>query len=286
MRTSTIIYRFLRKHELKIILLISAICGLCFTFSSGNTKIKDMTWLNRTIPSFQSGHIHLMNNDQLEQNLNIVAPEISKEENPNTRKDWSQTYPNKGTDREKRYGVTAAVISFDKKHLNWTGRVRLPKKELAEITRKTFKLMPHVRTTDNNVALVVETAIAESDGGRIISNQFGDHGVFQIKVRTSKDLLSWLKNQHQDIYTAIMNLRNKDLSEKDNLEKNIPYAAAICITEYWRKAGSQYHLHINSIEERGKMWKSVYNTNKGYGTVADFIKRNNNYKTTTTVAFK
>lgn len=223
-------------------------------------------------------------NDILKETEVVEVVEAKTDDILNLRS-WSQKYINKGIDRDKRFGITSKKITFDKKYLTWKGGKKLSTKELESIVRNTFKIMPHIRTTTDTVALVVETAITESDGGRIITNKFGDHGVFQIKVRTSQDLLKWLKYEHKDIHAAIMSMRNASLSEKDNLQKNIPYACAICITEYWRKAGSQYHMHIASLEERGKMWKSVYNTHKGHGTVADYINRVTKYDTIT-VAYK
>ena len=263
-----------------IIVMVDAIIDL-LTYNRDN-------WLSNKVAIFQSEHIkfNIFNFTKLKNNFNIIIP---KNENVAFNKDrtWFQRYDNKEIERNKRYGsVERTMIFFDDRYVSWKGKQRIVKEDLESLVRQVFRIMPHIKTTNDNVSLVVETAIAESDGGRIVSNKFGDHGVFQIKVRTSKDLLSWLKDGHKDIYDAIMSLRFDRLSEKDNLEQNIPYAAAICITEYWRKAGSQYYLHISTLEERGKMWKSVYNTFRGYGTVADFVDRNVHYKSPTVIAEK
>ncbi len=286
--------KFLWSHRVKLLITFVFICllgGIIQSFFKG--KIIDNDWLIKNSNNFQSEHIKfdLFNFDVLISNLGIMLPKQDidvKVMDFRRDKTWWQKYENKEVERNKRYGAKdRTMVFFDDRYLSWKGGNCIVKEDLEAITRNVFKLMPHIRTTDESVALVVETAIAESDGGRIVSNKFGDHGVFQIKVRVSKDLFDWLKNNHKDIHDAIMALRNSDLSEKDNLEQNIPYACAICITEYWRKAGSQYYMHISSLEDRGKMWKSVYNTYKGYGTVHAFVRRNETYKTKeTAVAVK
>ena len=267
------------KRHIKLVVYSTLAMFLVYLVIPNESESPAISTLQQT---FNSDHIQILDIDNFISFQDIVIPEKSDQ---NFDKTWSMTYPNRDAERASRFGV-ATGLTFNKKHLSWKGGRKLPKDELERIARNTFKLMPHIKTNDDNVALVVETAIAESDGGRIITNKFGDHGVFQIKVRTSKDLLKWLKYGHKDIHEAIVAMRNPRWSEKDNLQKNIPYACAICITEYWRKAGSQYYLYISSLEERGKMWKSVYNTHRGYGTVDSFIKRNQKYETATIVAQK
>lgn len=275
---------FISKLSFKVqsIIVIFLICCIVILVDSivGLLTYQDKNWLLNKANDFQIQHIKIktFNFDKLISNLGITLPKQEIRSEFKTDRTWFQRYTNKEVEREKRYGsVDRTMVFFDDRYVAWKGGVRIVKDDLESLTRQVFRLMPHIRTTDESIALVVETAIAESDGGRIVSNKFGDHGVFQIKVKTSKDLLSWLQGDHKDIYNAIMTLRNEKLSEKDNLEQNIPYACAICITEYWRKAGSQYYLHISTLEDRGKMWKSVYNTYKGYGTVEAFINRNNKY---------
>ena len=215
---------------------------------------------------------------------------IFKEEKPGKEKESSRilqddfnskkfyiSYYGKGEERYKRYGVSNKELHFDEKFLSWKGGQKISKVELEKLCRQVFKKLPHIKTSDETVALVVETAIAESDGGKITRGMGQDRGVFQIRISAAKDQLNWLKKNHKDIFEAINNFRNPKLSEEDNLLQNVPYALAMCITHYWRNAGSQYYKHISSLTDRAIMWKSTYNTKKGLGTVNNYINRVTKY---------
>ena len=191
---------------------------------------------------------------------------------------WSRVYRNKGADRDKRYGVSSVTPVFSNEHLNWTGKRRMSKAEMESIVRRVFKTLPHIRTTDTAVALMVETIITESYGGTDIYNQYGDCGLTQMKVRCSKETLKWVKENYPDIYKALIALRNKELNEKDNLIQNVPYNVAMGITHYWRMVGANFYDYIQTQEDRAILWKSRYNTHKGLGTVAAYLQRVNNYK--------
>lgn len=186
-------------------------------------------------------------------------------------------YTGKGLEREKRYGALESFPTFKEKWITWSGGQNISIQSLEELCKIVFKRLPHIKTSKESVALVVETAIAESNGGRIIKSKGGDYGTFQIRISAAKSNLKWLQENHPDVYKAVISFRNKDLSEGDNLIQNIPYGIAMCITQYWRIAGSQYYKYIDTIEKRGIMWKSAYNTYKGQGTVNAYIQRVKGY---------
>lgn len=198
-----------------------------------------------------------------------------KKKNYDYKKDtkFSVIYHNKETGRNQRFGVAKNEVKFLDKEVKFN-MCQLSRDEMDRLVRQTFRLLPHIKTSDNLVNLLVETASVESDRGKIVDEGTGDLGIFQIRISTSKDLHKWLKELHPDVLEAIMGLRNSDLSEKDNLILNLPYACSIAVTEYWRKAGGQFHLYINNKLERGIMWKSVYNTKKGKGTVEHYLRNN------------
>lgn len=189
---------------------------------------------------------------------------------------WTRRYSKSGS-RDVRYGTTSIKFSTDKKYTMWRGKKRISSSDMTKITKNVFKQLPHIRTTDANVALIVETAIAESSGGYYIDEGTGDLGILQIRVNTATDLLKWLSVTHPDIRSSILAFRNDKLSMRDNLKHNIPFSIAVAITEYWRKAGPDYHHHISSVTDRGIMWTSVYNTSKGKGTVNKYIARVQQY---------
>lgn len=191
---------------------------------------------------------------------------------------WATRYEKTG-DRTVRYGASTKPFTVDKKFLNWQGKRPIDKDVLENMTRDVLHRMPHIKTTDDTVALVVETMVAESrGGGDSMDEGTGDLGILQIRVVTANDLREWLKFTHEDIYTAVESFRNKEWSTADNLRNNIPYSIALCISDYWRKAGADYYKHISTRLERAIMWKSVYNTKLGVGTVNQFVERNDYYQ--------
>lgn len=191
-------------------------------------------------------------------------------------KEWSQAYSKAG-DRNKRFGSLDSHPKFKSKYLTWSGKEYINKDKLYSLAESVIKRLPHIDNRQDMVKLVVETSIAESQGGYFISSKNGDFGIFQIRINTANSLLDWLKFAHKDIYDAVEKFRNPKLSLAENLEKNIPYGIALCISEYWRKAGPEFHKYITSIKDRGMLWKSVYNTKLGKGTVNTYIKKVNNY---------
>ena len=225
--------------------------------------------------------------DPLNEQDNKKQPELKEnvQVHPYDDRKYSVSYKIKGSARSTRYGVTSRTITFDDAYLKWTGSKSLSRNELTKLVKKVLLTMPHIRSTPEVVSLLVETAIAESDGGRIIDTNSGDYGMMQIRINTANDLHAWLESEHPDINEAVCALRNKE-SIRDNLKHNLPYAIAVAATEYWRKAGSEFDKHIGNVAARGVMWKSVYNTRIGRGTVNDYINRSSTYERLTIIASK
>lgn len=208
-----------------------------------------------------------------------VSPAGPPAAKPDYREDrlWSQCYSKQG-DRSTRYSTDADHPRFKPKYLKWEGKEYCPTSKLSQVTESVLKRMPHINSNDRNMTrLVVETAIAESQGGYFVTSTRGDYGMFQIRVSTAKSLLEWLRSNHRDIYEAINKFRNNDLSLEDNLQYNVPFGVAVCISEYWRKAGPELHRYIQTHEDRAKLWKSVYNTRYGRGTVNAYLNRSTQY---------
>lgn len=195
---------------------------------------------------------------------------------------WVKRYSKEGS-RTHRFGVTSRSISFDKQYTNWRGGKRISSTDMRHLVRNVCIQLPHIRTNEDVISLIVETAIAESSGGYYIDAKTGDLGVLQIRVTTANDLLKWLGYQHKDIRDAILRLKNPKWSIADNLRHNVPFSIAVSITEYWRKAGPSYHQHIDTVEQRAIMWTSVYNTSKGKGTVNKYKVRVDKYDTYTAI---
>lgn len=182
-------------------------------------------------------------------------------------------------DRSKRYGVVKDSHGIKYKYFVWSNGNRMSIKQMRIITEAVFKRLPHIKTTEESVSLIVETIIAESNGGYYIDEGTGDLGCLQIRETTAEDLLQWLtKSGNKDIVDAINIFYNNEMSLKDNLKHNIPFSIAVAITEYWRKGGANFDNKIGTTQDRGVMWKCTYNTYKGEGTVNKFVQRVNSYK--------
>ena len=186
---------------------------------------------------------------------------------------------NRSGNRSKRYGVVKDSHGIKYKYFVWSNGNRMSIKQMRIITEAVFKRLPHIKTTEESVSLIVETIIAESNGGFYIDEGTGDLGCLQIRETTATDLLQWLAaSGNKDIVDAINIFYNNEMSLKDNLKHNIPFSISVAITEYWRKCGANFDSKIGTIQNRGIMWKCAYNTHRGAGTVNKYIKRVTNYK--------
>lgn len=186
---------------------------------------------------------------------------------------------NRSGNRSKRYGVVSDPHGIKYKYFVWSSGQRMTVKQMRVITEAVFKRLPHIKTTDSSVSLIVETIIAESDGGFYIDEGTGDLGCLQIRETTAKDLLQWLAaSGNKDVVEAVNMFFNEEMTLKDNLKHNIPFSIAVAITEYWRKGGANFDRKIGTTQDRGIMWKCTYNTYRGEGTVNKFVQRVNSYK--------
>ena len=214
--------------------------------------------------------------------------EISEISDNHNNRYWSRSYSRKG-DRSLRFEHDSTVPGFKMKWLTWDGGKYIERNVLTQLVEISLKRMPHlnIRKHPEITKLIVETAIAESSGGYFTSNKNGDYGVFQIRKEVGEELLLWLKANHTDVYKQVMLFFNEERNFVENLQSNVPFGIALCICEYWRKAGPNFTKHINTVEDRAIMWKSVYNTRKGKGTVKAYIDRNSSYdKSITKIASK
>lgn len=154
----------------------------------------------------------------------------------------------------------------------WNGKKSCNKAWLHRCINDVLRTMPHLYNNRALHALVFETAAAETDLGRYKTGckDYEDLGMFQIKLATARETLGWLKEMHPDIHKCITTLLINGLSLKDNLETNISFGAAMCATYYWRRCPEAI---TSTVEARGKLWKSQYNTHLGKGSVEHYIRQ-------------
>lgn len=190
---------------------------------------------------------------------------------------WSRKYERTG-DRKARFSAVAGKPALKSYWLHFKGGEYIDPKKLAQVTEIVMKRLPHIPKNAEVMKLITETAVAESLSGRYTASTGGDHGVFQIREEVAKGTLSWLKDNHEDVFSSVMLFYDDARTLAQNLDANVPFGIAMAVSEYWRKAGPEFHRHIGSTRKRAIMWKSVYNTRLGKGTVADYEKRNADWK--------
>lgn len=154
--------------------------------------------------------------------------------------------------------------------------------KLESTIREVMRRLPHIRTSNNLVDLILETSMVESHAGKNIIGYknrdgklipSGDCGVFQIRVTTAANTLEWLKTTHEDVYIAINNFYNQQQDLAWNITHNVPFATALCVTYYWRRDPHRLVHGIGTLAERGAFWLDEYNSTMGAGDMNAFVSR-------------
>lgn len=145
---------------------------------------------------------------------------------------------------------------------------------LFELTKQIATEIPEIRSEENFIKLIVETAIAETFGGLFFdtTNQ-GGLGLTQVNYQTAKDLLLLLSKTKPNIHEKVMTYFKTNLSLKENLIHNLSFNIAMCISYYYFNVGDSLYSHINSLDKRANLWKTIYNTPLGKGTPELYIQR-------------
>lgn len=152
-----------------------------------------------------------------------------------------------------------------------------------DLVRRTIKAVvmrfPNLKHTKDLQDLLFETMLVESNLMSLPAEKlegYNNIGIAQFRMDTASDTMKWLKKVRKDAYDVLMTLYKREMSLKDNLRYNIPFSIGLMAQYYWRVAPDIYP-NITSLENRGILWKSVYNTRKGLGTVNAYVGRVNKY---------
>jgi len=97
-------------------------------------------------------------------------------------------------------------------------------------------------------------------------------GIFQMEPITHRDLRVNYLGYRPDLYKKINMLaasRWNGPVPADEMIANVTYAAAMCRAHYWRD--KMPLPDEGDIHGLGKMWKVVYNTGLGKGSIDEFI---------------
>lgn len=155
---------------------------------------------------------------------------------------------------------------------------RMSYKKLYSIVENILIDIPELKPTEDFIKLIVETIIAESDGGWYFDiKKFGGLGIAQFNYKTAEYLLSILKSRKEEIYDTLESYRKEELTLRENLIHNINFNVAMCAVYYYHRRGKQLYKEIGTIDKRANLWKRVYNTEEGIGTPELYKQRVNMY---------
>lgn len=167
-----------------------------------------------------------------------------------------------------------AVLRYTRTNRNLTsGRAAI----LATIedVRNQLTLVPNDERVSN---LVYRTFVHESLLGSINFTNSNGQGIGQLTLKHAKDVLKRISKRSPEnfaIIAEISEIKNLlELSDKEMLKElhtNLKLQVALCILTYWFK-DPKFYLNAGSLEQDAKMWKQLYNTELGKGTVEAFIK--------------
>lgn len=133
-----------------------------------------------------------------------------------------------------------------------------------------------IKSTDEFKKLIYETMIVETNlGGEKWStgiSKWRNYGIGQFTMRTAKYLLSWLKKTDYEAYTALMTYYNHERSLEYNITYNVSFSVGMIAHYYLHRAPNAIDI-VGNLTARAKLWKRVYNTYKGSGTVHIYKKR-------------
>lgn len=151
---------------------------------------------------------------------------------------------------------------------------------LFNLVKNTIKDFEINLNNENNAFLIYETLITETLGGQYpytyAYQNYNNYGIAQFRLETANFLKGFVKKVSEHDYNLLLSLRVNNKSEKWNLMYNVKYSIALCLIYYFQRdkniAERAYHL-----EHRAKLWKTLYNTNKGLGTPEKYIARVQKY---------
>lgn len=140
--------------------------------------------------------------------------------------------------------------------------------------RNQLTLVPNVSSVST---LVYRTFMHESLLGSINFTNNNGQGIGQLTLKHAKDVLKRISKRSPENFRIISELSEiknlLSLSDKEMLRElhtNLKFQVALCILTYWFK-DPKFYQNAGSLEQDAKLWKELYNTKLGKGTVEAFI---------------
>lgn len=128
----------------------------------------------------------------------------------------------------------------------------------------------------NSVAaqeLLLGTALQESRLTYLAQIRGPALGVFQMEPATHDDIWLSFLSYKPDLSRALQNISAKQTPKE--LATNLLYAAAMCRVHYYRVSAPL--PEAGAINAQAAYWKAHYNTPRGKGAAAEYLKNWNTY---------
>lgn len=162
----------------------------------------------------------------------------------------------------------------------WYGGKAMDTAELRRTLDYVTKVLyPDGRWSTSEVLnLLLETAAVETAMGEIVRQKNGPAlSVWQILGFNFEGIRSYFAKRDPLLLERAMAFYNPDYPEEWNRIHNIPWTAAMSLLYYEKATQGKFMTRLNSLESRGKLWKQIYNTPLGKGTVKRYKQRAREY---------
>ncbi len=121
--------------------------------------------------------------------------------------------------------------------------------------------------------LLLGTACQESHCGKYIrqlgcTGVIGAFGVWQMEIATARDIYDNFLRYRPELKGKVDRLRGASQSIQDALVSNLSYACALARIKYYRDP----EPIPADLKGQAECWKRVYNTEKGKGTVDEYLE--------------
>ncbi len=122
--------------------------------------------------------------------------------------------------------------------------------------------------------LLLETAAVETAMGLIVRQKNGPAlSVWQILGFNFVEIREYFAKRDPELLARAMRFYNANHSEEWNRVYNIPWTAAMSLLFYEKATRGSFLIKLDTIDSRGKLWKDIYNTRLGKGTVKRYKQR-------------
>ena len=156
---------------------------------------------------------------------------------------------------------------------SWKGNDTIRTDQLFQTICGVISRMIIVPDDPNIARLVMETIATESHRGKHVSQMRGPaKGIVQMEPATHDDLVSWLEHNHVDVWQNLMLFYEKKQTHRWNTENNVPYNIALCLCQYWRKAGSLLPDITQDASMRAVTYKIFYGSVMNACTISKYLR--------------